>query len=663
MRYGLVAILLAAATIPSAIKYTADGGTSRLISAKLFDTVSVKDYGAVGDGATNDATAIQNAVNQARTILFPSASYRIASKITVPSGTRLVADGAVTITQATAGELVFYGSGVSNVEIRGFTLSGSLNATQPLSGASNNCGAICFETSGNNFVIEKNVISGFFNGITGTNLTGFWVRGNEVSHWRLYGVLASQTSQFFIEENHLHDNDTPVGAAWSGATTYALGDMATSGGFLYLSLQGSNLNHTPPAPPGDAFWLQFATYGVMATGNRGTVSQLRNSISFNKIYNNPAWDGLMSHDCDGLSVVGNDIRNVRIGMDLSGSGAGKYDEKLVIASNYIEDTSTDIWSGVSARNCAILLFGTDSTVKTRNVAIVGNVTNGFNRFNSGTSASGALCLSNSESTSVTGNQFGNVQNFAGNAAGGIIANGLANGLAIVGNSEDGAAGLPSVRLTNVTADQITISGNTLRDGDGTGGALLVGGSTITQLVASGNATNAATPYTVGTSTLTNERIDFLASGGSNKMIRSYITAQGGTGCISETSTALSAGLTNIDLVTADLSATNSASVQVVVEVSAQQAGNAADTTLYRFRSAATAGRNVALAAVWVPAAATNMVRVDADFASAGVAIAIPKLIWNASTNVATLQFQPQTGTTSYHVTVTATSWRGVATCL
>jgi len=42
---------------------TGTGAVSRLVSSKLGDVVSVKDFGAVGDGATNDTAAIQASVN------------------------------------------------------------------------------------------------------------------------------------------------------------------------------------------------------------------------------------------------------------------------------------------------------------------------------------------------------------------------------------------------------------------------------------------------------------------------------------------------------------------------------------------------------------------------------------------------------------------------
>ena len=69
----------------SAIDYN-QGGTGavdRTVKAKLQETVSVKDFGAVGDGVTDDTAAIQAAVdaNLQSVIYFPEGIYKITSPI------------------------------------------------------------------------------------------------------------------------------------------------------------------------------------------------------------------------------------------------------------------------------------------------------------------------------------------------------------------------------------------------------------------------------------------------------------------------------------------------------------------------------------------------------------------------------------------------------
>jgi parallel beta-helix repeat protein len=55
---------------------TPTGAVNRPINEKLSETISVKDFGAVGDGVTDDTTAIQNALDSGATkIVFPQGTY------------------------------------------------------------------------------------------------------------------------------------------------------------------------------------------------------------------------------------------------------------------------------------------------------------------------------------------------------------------------------------------------------------------------------------------------------------------------------------------------------------------------------------------------------------------------------------------------------------
>lgn len=61
--------------------------------------VDVRLYGAKGDGSTNDATAIQNAINAAATVgrvIIPAGTYRITSTLTIPRNLIVEGQGADT---------------------------------------------------------------------------------------------------------------------------------------------------------------------------------------------------------------------------------------------------------------------------------------------------------------------------------------------------------------------------------------------------------------------------------------------------------------------------------------------------------------------------------------------------------------------------------------
>lgn len=78
---------------------TPTGATSRTINEKMQDTVSVKDFGAVGNGTTDDATAFSAAwtASNPKAVLVPAGSYKIIGTVTG----KFYSFGAVTIVTGT----------------------------------------------------------------------------------------------------------------------------------------------------------------------------------------------------------------------------------------------------------------------------------------------------------------------------------------------------------------------------------------------------------------------------------------------------------------------------------------------------------------------------------------------------------------------------------
>lgn len=71
----------------SGINYKAigTGATVRTLESKLGDVVSVKDFGAVGDGVADDTAAIQAAINAHGMVYVPSGSYKLTSTLILSS--------------------------------------------------------------------------------------------------------------------------------------------------------------------------------------------------------------------------------------------------------------------------------------------------------------------------------------------------------------------------------------------------------------------------------------------------------------------------------------------------------------------------------------------------------------------------------------------------
>lgn len=73
------------------------GTTARTLTNKITEFISVKDFGAVGDGVTDDTVAIQAAITAAAvsmgTVRFYATTYLISDSLTIPSGVSLVGVG------------------------------------------------------------------------------------------------------------------------------------------------------------------------------------------------------------------------------------------------------------------------------------------------------------------------------------------------------------------------------------------------------------------------------------------------------------------------------------------------------------------------------------------------------------------------------------------
>jgi len=74
------------------------GAVARTVESKLRETVSVKDFGAVGDGVTDDLAAFNAAIAAAASLKIgkvyaPSATYYLSGKLTLIRGITLYGDG------------------------------------------------------------------------------------------------------------------------------------------------------------------------------------------------------------------------------------------------------------------------------------------------------------------------------------------------------------------------------------------------------------------------------------------------------------------------------------------------------------------------------------------------------------------------------------------
>jgi hypothetical protein len=131
----------AVASSKLAFTQSGTGAVQRTAESKLRDVVSVKDFGAVGDGVTNDTTAIQAALNQLAinggTLLFSPGTYKLETldasnahfSLINKENITILGYGATLLSTATTAGTVFLLDGCRNISIDGLTVVGQFART------------------------------------------------------------------------------------------------------------------------------------------------------------------------------------------------------------------------------------------------------------------------------------------------------------------------------------------------------------------------------------------------------------------------------------------------------------------------------------------------------------------------------------------------------
>lgn len=98
----------------------------------LGQIADVRAFGAKGDGVTDDRAAIQRAVDSGLPVYVPSGTYRLVPSgnigLRLPSGCELYGEGTLQVVDSgtDAHPVCLYLSGVSDIEVRGLTLTGTI---------------------------------------------------------------------------------------------------------------------------------------------------------------------------------------------------------------------------------------------------------------------------------------------------------------------------------------------------------------------------------------------------------------------------------------------------------------------------------------------------------------------------------------------------------
>jgi hypothetical protein len=277
--------------------------------------VNVLDYGAVGDGSTNDAAAIQLAVTAAGyggSVYFPKGTYKVNSAINVPaanaaiSGVHFVGEGPATrIVAGAAGLNCIFNITGTNAKFTNLTIDA--NATNVANGFFVNIGNLADIGS----TIQECTIIGFPVGICGTGQNHYYENNfflNNTKHIKFtddgrntsingnymlggsYGIVFEKTAQQ-VEGTRIINNTILVTAGSGAGVELQAGlEIILLANIIDQTGVGSvGINIVPPV--GEAVssvkmtdnWIAAGqgSYGVFANGNNSVLQFNTNTFVSN----------------------------------------------------------------------------------------------------------------------------------------------------------------------------------------------------------------------------------------------------------------------------------------------------------------------------------------------------------------------------------------------
>lgn len=348
--------------------------------------VNVADYGARGDGATNDAAAIQAAINAAGAlgvsgrgvdVWFPAGVYAVGSTIVLNANNVMLigAGWQSTILYATftTTDILQIGNGASKSGCGLKNMSVWCNAART-TGASINVNAM------NDCVIENFVINNAFQGVLvqGSSIK-VWIRSGEINNLHVADGVGIQVTNGAAGDTYITD----IVMSNSPASKPAAGIQITQTG--HLSILRCNVTscikglHVNPSTSQDVTYLfidhclfdSCGTHGAHFNGTTAATSRIRSVMAVNSWFSGTTTTGATSSGIeftasggavvDGLSFIGCRIlANQRHGVLMNAGPTNISFTDCTISGNGAETVNTYDGinvvanaSGLSVVNCKI----------------------------------------------------------------------------------------------------------------------------------------------------------------------------------------------------------------------------------------------------------------------------------------------------------------------
>jgi hypothetical protein len=165
------------------------GADARTAQDKMRDTVSIRDFGAVGDGIVDDTMAIQAAYNAATgtglTVYWPKGSYKTSAAIRVKSNTSTIFDDGAVMTPVALASFAVINITVPTTYAFGYALF-----------INENFGTATFDENISYFNVRAVPTTGAYSWYGGTAWNGHFIDSRNVNNLRIQNCYSVNMADF-----------------------------------------------------------------------------------------------------------------------------------------------------------------------------------------------------------------------------------------------------------------------------------------------------------------------------------------------------------------------------------------------------------------------------------------------------------------------------------
>lgn len=343
-------------------------GAAATVAARLnnANTVNVKDYGATGNGSTDDSAAIRSALTAGagKTVVFPAGTYLVSQDgsnlwcLSVPADTRIVGPGTLKLAAGAAISVSVFRVGASGVTFDALGIDGNKDNNTTDEHRHGILGNVTSDLTVFGCRIVNCTGDGvLLNKMTRVGISYNYMSGHERNAVTLYGDGAgNNTTHVRITDNYLACAVQPVDSEPENSAT--TDDITVTGNTLVsdadygVTVSGSRWSITGNRIQGGVYLIDSTEVSLLGNTIIGTTNMYASTFGAVDVYGG----------CDSLTISNNTIKTAKAGhKGIAVFNVTTANDDVVISGNAIAVLDT---TGIECRSSTSIITGNTVTTTT-----------------------------------------------------------------------------------------------------------------------------------------------------------------------------------------------------------------------------------------------------------------------------------------------------------